>query len=327
MPLVSKTLSGNAALQACLVNDQAHVTPGAAGVHVGLIQKCLLVLESSPLAPSELRRRVYGPTTTAAVLAYKRKRSIINRSYQTQADNIVGKMTIARLDEDIAKVERARTLVAKCRQCGGGGGVFGIRSGPAGLVRAPIAAPTQFRRALFVHFQRTDQFTAGAELFALELLARARQLLLPLGMTVVESPGFGGATVPWPDILVHTQFPVDRFAVRKAAVNTAAGDPKVLRVIFCPFDPIDTIKGITDGGTVPAVPGENVPKFVLINTLRRNPDRGTLVHEMIHASFEGTSPPHDDGNPRSLYSVSSVRDTISDDHVKRIAGAFFARPR
>ena len=322
MPLRSRTLGGNAALQACLVNDQAHVTPGAAGAHVGLIQKCLLVLEPSPIAGDELRRRTYGKTTTAAVLAYKKARNIINRSYQTQADNIVGKMTIARLDEDISKVEGARTLVAKCRQSGGGGRL-GVRSVSAGLVGAPT---TQFRRALFVHLQRTEQFTTGVEFFALELLARARELLRPLGMTLVEQPGLGGTAVPWPDVLIQTQFPVDQFALRKAAVNTAAGDPSVLRVIFGPFDPIDTIKGITAGGQVPTVP-EIVPKFVLINTLRRNPDRGTLLHEMVHASFPGISPGHDDGDPRSIYSVSTSRDRVKPEHAVKLAGAFFARPR
>ena len=325
MPLRSTTLKGSAALQACLVNDRAHVTPGAFGAHVGLIQKCLLVLEPSVISADEIRTRTYGRTTTAAVLAYKRARNIINRSYQNQADNIVGKMTIARLDEDIAKVEQSKTLFARCRQ-GGGGGPRVVRSfaeTPVG--DSPGAPPVQFRRALFIHLQRTEQFATGAEIFALELLARARAILRPLGMTLVEQPGMGGPAVPWPDVLIHTQFPADRFALRKAALSTAAGDPGVLRVIFGPFDPIDTIKGITDGGQVPGVI-ENVPKFVLINTLRRNPDRGTLLHEMIHAAFRGPSPDHD-GDPRSLYSVSERRDRVSPDHTTLLAGAFFARPR
>ncbi|MEO6238040.1 MAG: hypothetical protein ABIQ52_13650, partial [Vicinamibacterales bacterium] len=109
------------------------------------------------------------------------------------------------------------------------------------------------------------------------------------------------------------------------AINTAFGDPSVLRVILGPFDPIDAINGITDGGRVPEVI-EQVPKFVLINTLRRNPDSGTLLHEMIHASFLGKSPEHD-GDPRSLYSIETNRDRVSPDHVRQLAGAFFARPR
>jgi hypothetical protein len=50
---------------------------------------------------------VYGPATAAAVLAYKQKRDIVNRSYQTEADNIVGKMTMASLDSELVKQQPA----------------------------------------------------------------------------------------------------------------------------------------------------------------------------------------------------------------------------
>ena len=191
MPLRSTTLRGSAALQACLVNDRAHVTPGAFGAHVGLIQKCLLVLEPSLISADEIRTRTYGRTTTAAVLAYKKARNIVNRSYQNQADNIVGKMTIARLDQDIAKVEQSTTLLARCRSAGGGG-PRAVRSGARVGWRGTGAPPAQFRRALFIHLQRTELFATGAEIFALELLARAREILRPLGMTVVEQTAWVG---------------------------------------------------------------------------------------------------------------------------------------
>jgi hypothetical protein len=323
MPLHSTTLRGNAALQACLERDGAHVTPGAKGAHVGLIQKCLLVLERSIIAANEIRTRTYGPTTAAAVLAYKRARTIINRSYETQADNIVGKMTIARMDADISRVEQAHTLLVRCPQGSGGGDVPAIAARQD--IGTPVSAPTQFRRALFVHLQRTEDLTVGVEIFSTELLARARAMLRPFGITLTEAPGLGGPPIPWPDVLVHTQFPPDRFALRKAAINTTAGDPTVLRVIFCPFDPIDAINGITDGGDVPGVL-EHVPKFVLINTNRRNPDAGTLLHEMIHASFLAQSPPHD-GDPHSVYSIETARDRLSTGHAKQLSDAFFARAR
>jgi hypothetical protein len=54
----------------------------------------------------ELSARRYGPSTAQAVLAFKRVRRIINHSYQTQADDIVGKMTIAALDEVVRRKER-----------------------------------------------------------------------------------------------------------------------------------------------------------------------------------------------------------------------------
>jgi hypothetical protein len=68
--------------------------------------------------------------------------------------------------------------------------------------------------------------------------------------------------------------------VRKAAISTAAGDPSGLRVILCPFDSVAPIHRITDGGALPDAAEKNVPKFVLINTLGRNPDHGTLLHEI-----------------------------------------------
>jgi hypothetical protein len=319
MPLQSRTLRDNAALQSCLVSDPAHVTPGARGEHVGLIQKCVLVLDDSRIAPDELRTRTYGPSTAAAVLSYKRARKIINRAYQSQADNIVGKMTIAKLDEEIGHVERARTHLDRCD------------SRPASprrlLVGAPSGAPVNLGATLAIHLQRTDQLTADADIFVGELLARARELLKPHGLKLIEVPGPGlvGPPVPWPERTVDTRFSPDRFAVRKAAISTTAGDPsKVLRVILCGFVSVDHIKGITDGGELPDASEKNTPKFCLINTQNKNPDRGTLLHEMIHASFKGVSPLHD-GDAHSVYSEAEARDRLFNAHAKQLSGAFFAR--
>jgi hypothetical protein len=44
----------------------------------------------------------YGPGTATAVLAYKTARGIINPAFQAQPDNIVGKMTIRRMDDELA---------------------------------------------------------------------------------------------------------------------------------------------------------------------------------------------------------------------------------
>ena len=105
MPLQSKLFKDDQKLQACLVNDAAHVTPGAKGDHVSKIQKAIDALGDKVIDASEVSTKTYGPSTAAAVLAYKKKRNIINFSYQTQADNIVGKMTIATLDREMLKVE------------------------------------------------------------------------------------------------------------------------------------------------------------------------------------------------------------------------------
>jgi hypothetical protein len=105
MPLSSRLFHGNASLEACLVADSAHVTPGAVGEHVQLIQRALVYLGDKGISGAEYRNGSYGPTTAAAVLAFKQKRRIINFSYQTQADNIVGKMTIRRLDDELIAIQ------------------------------------------------------------------------------------------------------------------------------------------------------------------------------------------------------------------------------
>ena len=59
----------------------------------------------------QLRTGRYGKSTAAAVLAFKTKRKIINYSYETQVDNIVGKMTIAALDNEmVLRESRPRQL-------------------------------------------------------------------------------------------------------------------------------------------------------------------------------------------------------------------------
>jgi hypothetical protein len=45
MGLMSRFFKGDAKLEACLVNDTAHVTQGAVGDHVSKIQAALLVLD------------------------------------------------------------------------------------------------------------------------------------------------------------------------------------------------------------------------------------------------------------------------------------------
>jgi len=99
-------LSGDARLQRCAVEDPAHVTEGQKGPHVRLIQLALAITDNADIAGAESTSSSYGPSTTAAVLAYKTKRQIINRSYQSKPDAIVGKMTIASLDAEVAARER-----------------------------------------------------------------------------------------------------------------------------------------------------------------------------------------------------------------------------
>ena len=101
MGLVSRLFRYNNKLQACLADNAAHVTLGAQGEHVGKIQFALFSLDTLKIERAELVTQTYGPSTAAAVLSYKTKRQIINPSYQTKPDGIVGRMTIASLDAEI----------------------------------------------------------------------------------------------------------------------------------------------------------------------------------------------------------------------------------
>jgi hypothetical protein len=111
VPLQSKLFKGDRALEACAVNDAAHITPGATGDHVSKVQSALIQLDHLSIVDLETTAKNYGTSTAAAVLAYKRKRSIINRTYQTQPDNIVGKMTIASLDSELLTLESRRVAI------------------------------------------------------------------------------------------------------------------------------------------------------------------------------------------------------------------------
>jgi hypothetical protein len=114
MGLQSRLFRGDLKLEACLVNDAAHVMQGAVGGHVSKIQQALLALRDVRFIPPSIRTEVlmgvYGPATAAAVLAYKTRRRIIGVSYETKPDNIVGTMTIAALDKEMAAAEKISPL-------------------------------------------------------------------------------------------------------------------------------------------------------------------------------------------------------------------------
>jgi peptidoglycan hydrolase-like protein with peptidoglycan-binding domain len=106
MPLQSILFRDDAKLKAAEVSDPAHITPGQRGEHVAKIQMALNVLDSANLNADGS----YGPRTADAVLAYKRKRNVVNPSYQAKADNIVGRMTIAAMDRELLAFEAERPL-------------------------------------------------------------------------------------------------------------------------------------------------------------------------------------------------------------------------
>jgi hypothetical protein len=107
MPLKSNTFSGDERLEACLVKDSAHLTLGVQGEFVALVQSALIFLDELTIDEQELNSFTYGPSTAAAVLKFKKKRKIINTSYQQHEDDIVGKMTIKAMDDELAIAENA----------------------------------------------------------------------------------------------------------------------------------------------------------------------------------------------------------------------------
>jgi hypothetical protein len=106
MALKSNLLSGDRRLEACAASDPAHIVLGSVGKHVAKIQIALAILDGASIDSKEALSQTYGRSTAAAVLAYKKKRNIINWSYQQQADNIVGKMTIGALDAEMCVKEK-----------------------------------------------------------------------------------------------------------------------------------------------------------------------------------------------------------------------------
>jgi hypothetical protein len=105
MALQSNLFKNDPMFEACLTKDAAHIVPGSRGGHVAKVQFALMVLDRCVIPPGEMQIGLYGPGTANGVLTYKRLRGIINTSYQSSADNIVGKMTIAALDTEMFQAE------------------------------------------------------------------------------------------------------------------------------------------------------------------------------------------------------------------------------
>lgn len=103
--LQSHLFRGDPKLEAAAVSDPAHITQGAIGPHVRKIQEALIKL-GGHIDREELLAERYGPSTARAVLHYKQKRRIINYSYQTSADDMVGRMTMAAFDREVSNLEQ-----------------------------------------------------------------------------------------------------------------------------------------------------------------------------------------------------------------------------
>ncbi len=125
MSLKSKLFEGDPKIEAASRSNPDHIVPGAMGDHVAKIQLALARLDNAAIEASERGGKRYGPSTANAVLAYKKKRNVINRSYQTQADNIVGIMTVTTMDEELLAQENNSTVVVTTIKCEFGNRSFG----------------------------------------------------------------------------------------------------------------------------------------------------------------------------------------------------------
>jgi hypothetical protein len=329
VPLQSELFRDDAALQACLVKDSAHVTPGSRGQHVGKIQTALSILEGALMDPEELSGNFYGPSTADAVLAYKRKRDIVNRTYQQRADNIVGKMTIASLDREMTEGEQRRRP-RSCREPSSGPASRPVRR----ALREELVGDQpveQFPAILSVLFQLVRvRGKLGAKSFDIvsETLKRANELVKPVGMRVANINGFSI------DIAAPVVFdkPVRIEGLRKAAEKEMPGFQKALRVLICPFaDPSGgggpDLQTNAISTTANDENGKPFDRFIVINSHLLRSDRGTLLHEMIHCSKDslmGEIGVHDPDGSGGIFSWDSNRTKLFRDRALALRDAPFS---
>jgi peptidoglycan hydrolase-like protein with peptidoglycan-binding domain len=108
MPLASRLFTDppNADLEACLVDDAAHILTGADGPHVACIQIALSLLSDG--AVFLVIDGIYGQATASAVFDYKNARQILGPG-QVTPDDIVGKRTLQSLDDEMSVFEEQST--------------------------------------------------------------------------------------------------------------------------------------------------------------------------------------------------------------------------
>lgn len=316
MALISKLFRGDKALEACQVNDSAHLVVGTKGPHVKKVQQALTLLEGALIDGNETDPGLYGRTTAEAVLAYKKKRSIINRSYQQTADNIVGKMTITRLDKDVAAGEQKPPSTACTNERGPAGDSLGITGNSFGVgERLQLEFPPARLNIAFQEALLAKESINTNSLRTVDLAAKATSLLAPFGLklSIRFLPSFPYAY----DVGERDTFDVE--SIRKAAEKASPGLEGSLRVIFCHLR--KTTSTATSQGVRTFVNG--FKNFVLINKDLRHPDNGTLLHEMIHCSDDQFMPDVHPEDRNSVFSRGDNRNLLEDIHARSLNGSFF----
>jgi hypothetical protein len=346
MGLVSRLFQGNRKLEACLVDDAAHVTLGAQGEHVAKIQFALFALDNLRIDRAELATQTYGPSTAAAVLSYKTKRQIINRSYQTTPDSIVGKMTIASLDAEMRKRQLSLPAIGDC--------ALTPPSVPQPFVLSSLNGPQPVAAFSEQVGERNSKQSAGGKLKQLNRtlriflaitkraslddgfpslsadLERTKDSLFEHGLALsVEFRNGFADTIDFAGTAGRVILEDDIVGLRKASEDLRPGLPNILRVIVCPMN--DFVFGETFRNR--RIGDLFFPPFVLINSRQTDRSHATLLHEMIHAAFVETNgiKLNHDSEPNSIFFEHGTsqlgatdRTFLKTEHAAILAKGYFA---
>lgn len=346
MALSSRLFRGDRRLQKAALDDASHLTLGARGEHVARVQLALHAIDWLRIERSELQTQTYGPSTAAAVLAFKTERQIINHAYQSRPDDIVGRMTLAWLDDEMRQWEQSHPVRGECACALHGAslrpwhpawGAAGRERTLADAVPRPreaaagAARPPQFNRGLHIYCSITWRAHYETTFPIGRLVDRARDLLARYGMTLITE--FGTANghefrdfISYPGSLVGDS---EVALLRKASEDARPGSASVLRVIVCPRSPNaapgETFRNVSVGG-------QTFRPFVVLNSNALARDDVTILHEMIHAGQDPPQFDHDSEQASVFYASSPMsRDSESPDRTwlspKRAQGlskAFFA---
>jgi peptidoglycan hydrolase-like protein with peptidoglycan-binding domain len=181
LALRSRLFLGDSNLEAAASSDAAHITRGAQGPHVQKIQTALNLLDRAGLDTDG----AYGDLTAAAVLSYKRARRIINTARQTQADDIVGRMTITTLDSELLLAERPKGPIR----------IEPVYPGP------PPSRPSRFGSSGLIAFKLNDFPNIGGP-----AISSSQFDLTPSGSTRFKVTGGANCTVDTGDHAIALVF-------------------------------------------------------------------------------------------------------------------------
>lgn len=118
--LRSSLFAGNKELTDASKDPSKHIVRNdkRTGLFVSKIQEALILLDYAIIKGDDISKQRYGDSTADAVLEYKSRpgKEIINRTYQSEPDDIVGVMTMAHLDKEILELEsRMPAMIEEAR--------------------------------------------------------------------------------------------------------------------------------------------------------------------------------------------------------------------